>query len=68
MPAPLVAEDEEPSGPAASVAAVACGLSSVALSTGSIVVACRLNCSVAWDLPGPGIEPVSPALPGGLCH
>jgi len=36
-------------------------------STGSIVVEHRLSCSMAtWDLPGPGIKPVSPALQGGL--
>ena len=28
----------------------------------------RLSCSAAgmWDLPGPGLEPVSPALAGGF--
>ena len=32
--------------------------------TGSVVVACRLSCSSAinWDLPGPGIKPMSSAL------
>ena len=35
-------------------------------STGSVVVAHCLSCSVAsvWDFPGSGIEPVSPALAG----
>ena len=33
-------------------------------STGSIVVAHGLRCM--WDLPGPGIEPMSPALAGGF--
>ena len=36
---------------------------------GSVVVAHRLSCSAAcgmWDLPGPGLEPMSPALAGGL--
>lgn len=28
-------------------------------NTGSVVVAHRLSCSHLWDLPGPGIEPVS---------
>ena len=33
--------------------------------TGSVVVAHGLSCPAAmWDLPGPGIEPVSPALAG----
>ena len=32
-------------------------------STGSVVVVHGLSCSAGmWDLPGPGIEPVSPAL------
>ena len=31
---------------------------------GSVVVAHRLICPTAWDLPRPGIEPVSPALQG----
>ena len=41
-------------------------------STGSVVVAHGLSCSVCgihtgiWDLPGPGLEPVSPAL-AGVC-
>ena len=26
----------------------------------------RLSYSEAWDLPGPGIKPVSPALAGGF--
>ena len=25
-----------------------------------------LSCSVMWDLPGPGLEPVFPALAGGF--
>ena len=29
---------------------------------GSIIVVFRLSFSTAWNLPGPGIEPVSPAL------
>ena len=35
---------------------------------GSVVVAHGLSCSTAgmWDLPGPGLEPVSPALAGGF--
>ena len=32
--------------------------------TGSVVVACGLSCM--WDLPGSGLEPVSPALAGGF--
>ena len=38
-------------------------------STGSVVVAHGPRCSVAcgvWDFPGPGLEPVSPALAGGF--
>lgn len=38
-------------------------------STGSVAVVHRLSSSVLsgkWDLPWPGIEPVSPALSGGL--
>ena len=37
-------------------------------SAGSVVVAHRLSCSATkmWDLPGPGLEPVSPALTGGF--
>ena len=37
-------------------------------SAGSVVVAHGLSCSTAgmWDLPGPGFEPVSPALAGGF--
>ena len=31
---------------------------------GSVVVAYGLNCSVAWDIPRLGIQPVSPALAG----
>ena len=31
---------------------------------GSVVVVHGLSCS--WDLPGPGFEPVSPALAGGF--
>ena len=31
---------------------------------GSVVVAPGLSCSHIWDLPGPGLEPVSPALGG----
>ena len=34
-------------------------------SAGSVVVVHGLSCS-AWDLPGPGLEPVSPALAGGF--
>ena len=26
----------------------------------------RLSCSAVWDLLGPGVEPVSPALQGGF--
>ena len=46
---------------AASVA-VARGLQ----STGSVIVAHRLSCSATgmWDLPRPGLKPVSPALAG----
>ena len=35
-------------------------------STGSVVVAHGLGCSsvIKWNLPGPGIKPVSPALAG----
>ena len=29
-----------------------------------VVVAYELSCSGLWNLPGPGIEPVSPALAG----
>ena len=25
-----------------------------------------VSCSAVWDLPGPGLEPVSPALAGGF--
>ena len=32
--------------------------------TGSVVVAHGPSCSAAWDLPRPGLEPVSPALAG----
>ena len=35
-------------------------------STGSIVVVHEPSCSSMWDLPGPGIEPMSPALAGGF--
>ena len=36
-------------------------------STGSIVVAHGLSCSSSmWDLPRPGIEPLSPALAEGF--
>ena len=36
-------------------------------SAGSVVVAHGLSCSSGmWDLPGPGLEPVSPALAGGF--
>ena len=38
-------------------------------SAGSVVVVHWLSCSAAcgmWDLPGPGLEPVSPALAGGF--
>ena len=31
---------------------------------GSVVVAHGLNCSVEWDLPRLGIQPLSPALAG----
>ena len=51
-------------------AAVACGLS----SCGTWALEHRLNrCGAlalllrgTWDLPGPGLEPVSPALSGGF--
>ena len=34
---------------------------------GSVVAVHGLSCSNGmWDLPGPGIEPVSPALAGGF--
>ncbi|KAG5201103.1 hypothetical protein JEQ12_005637 [Ovis aries] len=33
-------------------------------STGSVVVVLGLSSGAMWDLPGPGIEPVSPALAG----
>ena len=36
------------------------------LVLGSVVVAHGLSCYGTWDLPGPGIEPVSPALAGGF--
>ena len=32
--------------------------------TGSVVVACGLNCSAVWNLPGLGIKPKSSALEG----
>ena len=35
------------------------------LECGSVVVAHRLSCGM-WGLPGPGLEPVSPALAGGF--
>ena len=36
-------------------------------STGSVVAAHGLSCSTAvWDLPRPGIEPMSLALQGGF--
>ena len=42
---------------------VACGLS----SCGSWALERRFSsCGGMWDLPGPGIEPVSPALAGGF--
>ena len=37
--------------------------------SGSVVMAHGLSCSAAcgmWDLPGPWIEPMSPALAGGF--
>ena len=34
--------------------------------TGSAAVAHGLSCSSMWDLPGPGIEPLSPELAGGV--
>ena len=35
----------------------------------SVVVVHGLSCSPAmWDLPGPGLEPVSPALAGGFLN
>ena len=34
--------------------------------TGSTVAAHGVNCCVMWNLPGPGIEPVSPELGGGF--
>ena len=34
------------------------------LELGSVVMAYGLSCCGTWDLPGPGIEPVSPALAG----
>ena len=38
-----------------------------AAHTGSVVVTHGLSCSTGiWDLPGPGIETVSPALAGGF--
>ena len=45
---------------------VACGLSSCGMC--SAVVALGLSCPTAWGIlvPRPGIEPVSPALEGGL--
>ena len=47
---------------------MACGLSSRGVQA-SVVVAHGLSCSVAcWDLPGPGNEPVSPALAGGFLN
>ena len=34
------------------------------LGSGSVVVALGLSCSkITWDLPGPGIQPVSPVPP-----
>ena len=35
-------------------------------STGSVVVAHGLSCPATWDLPGPGLELLSPALAGGF--
>ena len=51
---------------------VACGLS----SCGSRALECRLSSCGAqaqllrrmWDLPGPGLKPMSPALAGGILH
>ena len=34
-------------------------------STGSVVVEHGLSCGM-WDLPGPGLKPVSPALASGF--
>ena len=47
----------------------ACGLRTCGSETGLIgsgVVAHGLSCPVACSLPGPGIEPVSPALADGF--
>ena len=55
--------------PAAEHGLQACGLQACRQlwHTGSAVVARGLSCSSSmWDPPGPGIEPVSPALAGGL--
>ena len=41
-----------------------CG--SQALSMASVVMAHKFTCLKAWDLPGPGMEPVSPGLAGGI--
>ena len=51
-------------------AVVACGLSSCGLRApehrlSSCGAQAQLLC-VMWDLPGPGLEPMSPALAGGL--
>ena len=37
-------------------------------SAGSLVVVHGLSCSGMWDIPGPGIEPVSAALAGGFLN
>ena len=46
---------------------VGSGLAAPGLSsTGSVAVVHRLSCSTMWDLPRPGVKPVSPALAGGF--
>ena len=50
------------------VVSLCCGARALG-ATASVVVAHGVSCSVAcgmWDLPGPGLKPVSPALAGGF--
>ena len=42
-----------------------CGLQSMQ-HLGSMVVVHRFSCCGMWNTPGPGIEPMSPALAGGF--
>ena len=65
---PLVVETggHSPAGaPASQCSGFSCG-SSWALDTGSVVIAHGLVAPQHMDLAGPGIEPLSPALSGGL--